>query len=133
MDATGVRVDNPIMYRCGQCGGRAHFGSCTPIQDEIKMREDQVAKEERIRSEREAVYGEPRDCHTRIGEVWGTLLTHAGWKVGTAVEPHLVAACMAVLKVVRGVTGGAEFSQDSYDDAHVYLRFCELFHPKSPK
>src|SRR3990172_2456712 len=73
--------------------------------------EDQVIKEARIRNEREAVYGEPRACHTRIGEVWGTLLTHAGWKVGTAVEPHLVAACMAVLKVVRGGTAGGGGSQ----------------------
>jgi hypothetical protein len=82
-----------------------------------------------LRTEREVHYGAPRNCHENIGRTWGALLDHAGWQ-GGPVPPHLVAAMMAALKLVRGITAGGEFSQDSFDDGRVYLGFAAEFHPK---
>lgn len=78
--------------------------------------------------QRQKHYGPPLVCHANIGEVWGGLLAQADWR-GGPVPPHVVAAMMAALKLVRAVTGGAEFNGDSFDDAAVYVKFAHDFHP----
>lgn len=82
-----------------------------------------------LRGEREQVYGEPRACHAHIGVAWGALLDHAKYE-GGAVPAHLVAAMMAALKLVRGVTAGGAYHEDSFDDAKVYTTFAGEFHPR---
>lgn len=93
-----------------------------------------MGKTDELRAARMPFYGDPYVSHSAIGYAWGGLLTQAGLcPCGTAVPPHIVAAMLAAMKLVRSATQNADHRQDSYDDAAVYTIFSDEFHPRRTK
>lgn len=148
-DANRHYAIGPMIYRCGAMDDRLNQCACileldrettgapadfrdAPAPAFARTHADPPNLAE-LRAERGRVYGDARTCHTMIGKGWGAKLTHGGWKPGEDVPAHVVAALMADLKLVRGVTAGGEYHQDSYDDAKVYVDFVSEFHPRRPR
>lgn len=76
-----------------------------------------------LQKSRARVYGEPKQNHTDIGKKWaGTLRPWAAHlAAGGDIPPHVVAQCMAEVKLSRMKR---VFHADNYDDVSVYLRFA---------
>ena len=81
---------------------------------------DPIAK---IKAERQKVYGDPRENHKGIAQMWACLLQpHA--EAIAKMEPlpeHVVAMMMAALKLNRM---RRVFHQDNYDDLTAYISFA---------
>lgn len=77
-----------------------------------------------IKAERQKVYGEPKENHAGIAQMWAPLLQpHADRiKSGEPIPTHVVALLMVALKLDRMRLA---FSQDNYDDLRNYLSFAE--------
>jgi hypothetical protein len=58
------------------------------------------------------VYADPVTNHFRISQLWSTYLE-------TAIEPHQVAVCMALVKIARSMETPDHL--DSYTDGAAYL------------
>ena len=76
-----------------------------------------------IKAERQKVYGDPRENHKGIAQMWACLLQpHA--EAIAKMEPlpeHTVAMMMAALKLNRM---RRVFHQDNYDDLTAYISFA---------
>lgn len=79
---------------------------------------------ERIKHDRQAVYGDPRENHRGIAQAWaGLLQPHAeAIKAGDPIPEWTVALMMAAMKLNRM---RRVFHEDNFDDARVYLGFVE--------
>ena len=77
-----------------------------------------------IRAERHKVYGDPKENHIGIAQIWAPLLQPhaAAVAAGAPLPPHVVALMMVGLKLDRmRIT----YHQDNYDDLRNYLLFAE--------
>lgn len=77
-----------------------------------------------LKASRQEVYGDPRENHRGIAQMWACLLQpHA--EAVARMEPlpeHVVGLMMVALKLNRM---RRRFKQDNYDDLRVYLQFAE--------
>ncbi len=85
-----------------------------------------TSEERAIKDAREREYGDPFNCHVAIGDVWNTIMAQRMHRNGGVVvfDPATVALMLAAMKIVRIAYAGGK---DSFDDAHVYLKFAEAF------
>lgn len=87
-------------------------------------------KLKKIVEERASNYGYPGVCFSAIAMAWSAIIIQANQHISELqtslnLEADSVAAMMAVLKIIRASTG--TYHQDNFDDAHIYLNFCEDF------
>ena len=75
---------------------------------------------DKIKAERQKVYGDPRKNHEGIAQMWASILEPHWERIRDQkpLPPHVVAMMMALLKINRM---RLKFHADNYDDAAVYL------------
>lgn len=77
-----------------------------------------------IKNERRKVYGEPRENHKGIAQMWAPMLQPWADRIakGIPIPEHVVSLMMALLKIDRM---RLVFHKDNYDDCKNYLGFSE--------
>lgn len=80
--------------------------------------------DEKIKAERQKVYGDPLENHKGIAQMWAPLLQpHAdAIKAGEPIPPHVVALLMCALKLDRMRIA---YHEDNYADLRNYLSFAQ--------
>lgn len=85
------------------------------MQDEI----------EKILEERGRIYGDAVDTHEEIGKIWSIIISrYNDIPLSLEIPPHIVALCMASLKIVRASKQSGESHTDSFDDMEGYIRIA---------
>lgn len=85
---------------------------------------------EKIKADRQLVYGNPRQNHIGIAQMWAPLL-QPHWlpiRNGNPLPEHVVALLMAALKLDRM---RLRYHSDNYDDAINYLEFAREWQAES--
>lgn len=79
---------------------------------------------EAIKHDRRKVYGEPRENHKGIAQMWAPMLQPWAPQIarGEPIPEHVVALLMALLKIDRM---RLVYHKDNYDDCKNYLDFAE--------
>ena len=76
----------------------------------------------RIKAERQAVYGDPQQSHENIGLSWtGLIQQHYGLRLDHPLPSWLVAQMLVVFKIQRAAR---VYHRDNYDDAVNYMDFA---------
>jgi hypothetical protein len=138
-------IDGIVYERNGEVVGYTPHREASPLEpapenfnEEFYRTEERVfppdgfnltPEERAIKEAREREYGDPFNCHVAIGDVWNTIMAQRMHRNGGFVvfDPATVALMLAAMKIVRIAYAGGK---DSFDDAHVYLKFAEAFAEK---
>ena len=108
-----------LAYWCRNCGNLYK----TREEEMFPTRPERPDRIDEIKAERQKVYGDPRENHKGIAQMWACLLQpHA--EAIAKMEPlpeHTVAMMMAALKLNRM---RRVFHQDNYDDLTAYISFA---------
>ncbi len=80
---------------------------------------------QKIVEERGREYGDPKVSHEIIAQAWSSVLS-ASNKFRVIVTAKDVAAMMTIMKILRA-SHPNEVSNDTYDDARIYLDFMDKF------
>ncbi len=77
-----------------------------------------------IKTDRRQVYGDPKENHEGIAQIWASLLQPHAARIaaGVPVPPHVVALLMVALKLNRM---RLVYHEDNYDDMRNYLDFAQ--------
>lgn len=86
------------------------------VQDELTERMDE------LREERGSVYGDVRDNHEGIAQMWAPILKEQANRIakGEPLPAWVVTLMMAILKINRM---RLKYHQDNFDDLFNYARF----------
>jgi hypothetical protein len=89
---------------------------------------DEVAA---VKHERQKIYGPPRENHEGIAAAWTALLQpwHIEIAQGKPLPPHVVALCMAAMKMNRM---RRVYHADNFTDIAAYLSFVAEWQPSAP-
>jgi hypothetical protein len=89
---------------------------------------DEVAA---VKHERQKIYGPPRENHEGIAAAWTALLQpwHIEIRDGKPLPPHVVALCMAAMKMNRM---RRVYHADNFTDIAAYLSFVQEWQQDAP-
>ena len=92
-----------------------------------------INKTEEIEKERGKQYGHIWLSHKQIGEQFRVVLSAYYGNDLPPIPPHICAAMLLGLKLMRSITQVGKFQEDDFLDMFNYLDFTKRMDPKNPE